>query len=221
MSELTSQPMTTNATPGDRRSKLLDGVLASILFLLAVVALIALTIFMKRVGPVALFVEGVVMTAVAIYLLQRSYASHLAEVTRAWLGVLGGFFGWTALEASALLGQLAIETEQGVWLFVLAGLVTAVLFRNSLPLGPKFWLAAFHANWVGHIILFTQRALALNGYPIFETTYKLSGVIAGIGIVGVYTWIFTRSRTRIQRLWAALTIFVLIIIVVYAIRGFW
>ncbi len=221
MRDLTSNSPTIKSTTGDRSSKLRDGLLASIIFLLSVVALIFTTILLKRVGPVALFIEGVVMTAVSIYLLHRSYAPHLPEVTRAWLGVLGGFFAWTALEASNLLGQLAIETERGVWLFVMAALVTAVLFRHGLPLGPKFWLAAFHANWIGHIILFTQRALALNGYPIFETTYKLSGVLAGIGIVGVYAWIFTRSRTRIQRLWAALAVFVLVIIVVYAIRGFW
>ncbi len=104
---------------------------------------------------------------------------------------------------------------------VLGGFVLVVARRGGLPLiGSQFWLGAFFANWMGHLVLFTQRYLAQD-YPIFAITYRASGVLAALGIVGAYWWIFKRSRTRLQRLWAALSVFVMIIIVVYAVRGFW
>ena len=206
----------------DRRSRLVDGLLASLAFLLIVVLLIVTTILAKRAGPMVLAVETAVMLTVAFFLLHRSLDQGRTAVHQAWYGILSGFFAWTALEAGALLGQLTIETERGVVLFlVLGGFVWMVARRGGLPLiGAQFWLGAFFANWVGHLVLFTQRYLAQD-FPVFAVTYRVSGVLAGFGVLAVYWWIFKRSQTRLQRLWAALSIFVLLIIVVYAIRGFW
>jgi hypothetical protein len=206
----------------DQRSRWVDGVLASLAFLGLVVVLIVATILAKRAGPMVLLVETAVMLTLSLFCLLRALDGERTAVHQAWYGILSGFFAWTALEAGALLGQLAIETERGVILFlVLGGFVLVVAQRGGLPLiGAQFWLGAFFANWVGHLVLFTQRYLAQD-YPVFTITYRVSGGLAALGIVGVYGWIFKRSRTRLQRLWAALSVFVLIIIVVYAVRGFW
>jgi hypothetical protein len=204
----------------ERRSKWIDGVLASALFLLLVVALIVLTIGAKRLGAVALGVETAVTLALAIFLLHRSLQPRFDAVARAWYGIVGGFLAWTTTEASALLGLTSLDHEGNVVLFLLAALALPVMARHGLPLGARFWLAAFVLNWGGHIVLFVQRYLAQD-YPIFAVTYRVSGVLAGLAIVGIYAWIFRRSQTRLQRLQAALWVFVMIIIVVYAIRGFW
>lgn len=223
MHEIASPPPKISVlTMSDRRSRWQDGVFASLLFLLTVVALIVTTILLKRVGPTALFIEAVVTFVASMFLLQRSYSPGITAVSQVWHGVLSGFLAWTTLEAAALLGQIAIETERGGALF----LVTAVTFwiirrHGDLSLGAQFFAAAILANWIGHLVLFTQRYLALNGYPLFQTTYRLSGVVAAIGIVVVYSWIFRRSQTPLERLWAALSVYVLVIIVLYAARGFW
>jgi len=222
LSEVSSVNTGTAVAMSNRRSRLVDGLLASIVLLLAVVVLIVTTIVLKRMGPLALAMETAVMLALSFFCLHRSLDDGRTAVPQAWYGLLGGFFGWTALEAGALLGQIKIETEQGVLLFItLGGMLWLTQRRGGLPLtGAQFWLGAFFANWVGHLVLYTQRYLAQD-FSIFSITYRASGVLAGLGIVGVYWWIFKRSQTRLQRLWAALSIFVLLIIVVYAIRGFW
>lgn len=205
----------------ERRSKLRDGVGASLAFLALVLGLIVVTILMKRLGTTALAVETAVTLALAIFCLVRSLQPHRSVVAQAWYGIIGGFLAWTTTESSALLGFTSLDHEGNVVLFVLAALALVVLARSgTLALGARFWLLAFVLNWFGHIVLFVQRYLATD-YPIFAVTYRLSGVVAAVAIAGIYIWIFTRSKTRIQRLQAALWVFVMAIIVAYAIRGFW
>ncbi len=101
----------TQLSAEDRRSRWLDGLVASLTFLGIVAALIVATILAKRAGPVVLLVETAVMLALALFCLLRGLDEGRTAVHQAWYGILSGFFAWTALEAGALLGQLAIETE--------------------------------------------------------------------------------------------------------------
>lgn len=205
----------------DFRSRWIHGVAASLVMLAVVVGLILLTIGMKHLGRVALLIESVVMLAAAGYLFHGSLRYTGNQVRQAWFGIMGGFAGWTFLEASALLGQVAIENERGVALFILVLVLYVILYRRGLETGPGFWGAAFLANWAGHLVLYLQRYCILQGYDYFRFTYRASGVMAGIGILLVYGWIFTRSRTPVRRLAASLSVFVLVIILVYSIRGIW
>lgn len=205
----------------DMKSKWIDGVLASVLYLVIVVFLIVLTIFGKKTGPHFLITEGVVMLVAGTFMFNRSYRRDLPDVQQAWSAILAGFLSWTSLEAFALVGQITIETEKGVSLFFVALLAFIVAHRHGLQTGPRFFGATFLANWIGHLVLYTQRALYLQGYQVFEITYRASGVVAFFIMIGVYYWMFTRSKNRIQRLWVSLSVFVLVIIMVYAVRGFW
>jgi hypothetical protein len=190
----------------DLRSKILDGLLpAVVLYLLLMLILFGLGPIRALFGGPGLLVYVLGLLGVAMFSLQRSLALGLSETTRAWYGMAGGVLAWAVVQIS---GMLEPATELGlreVVLLILVALVGALLWRQSLPLGVRFFWITFCANWSGSLFLFFLERVA-DWSPVLTLLYRLTGYAAAMACTLVVAWMLLRSQRRIQRIWASLVI---------------
>ena len=200
------------------RSKLIDGLLAfgTLVILVFVTALLRRPF--QSYGMPGLLIYTLAMLALAYTCLELSVNGRVHEYARAWYGMVGGLFAWTALETSSFIGLQLIAQLEGLLFLIMLGLFAAILWRHGLPIGAKFWLQTFLMSWTGHFILVTQQFLS--PYTrIIDITYPLTGYLSITAALGVLIWIFSRSRTPISRLWGAVWMWFLVVIALYVFRG--
>ena len=203
------------------KSKLMDGLVAP-LFLILITILVALLIkpveiLFQRPG---LLVYTVVLLAAAIVSLERSVVLRFPDASRALWGAVGGLLTWNVIELSNLIGTQGLITETGVLLLMLVGLIIGVLWKKILPLGVKFYTVTFLAGWVGH--LGTQGIkflLTINKSPDANNTFQVIG-FSVIGLcVMIMVWIFLQAKSRIQRLWGTVALWMCAVLLMYIFRG--
>ncbi len=183
------------------RSKVIDGLLATLIILILLAVLIGFIFLANMAGTTGIVLYIVLALVITWYFLKKSLDEKLNAVPRAWYGIISGMTAWTVLELGEILNLAGIECKDGVHLIILAAIVTWLLW-NILPLGAHFFIFIFFINWAGHIVIKVQEYLG-EFWEIFNITLAIYSW-AALPIAGlIIYWIFTRSETRIQRLYAA------------------
>lgn len=201
----------------DMRSKLLDGMLAFILPTLGMFALIFSFRFVKQFGAMGYWGYAVIILPVSIWLLRRSLETKRSEIARAWYGIWGGFSGWTFTELGHTLGFLSIEDWDGIFLLVLVGALTFVLW-TYLPLGARFWATIFELNWLGHMVILMQKHIFGTGAAL-QTPFLLTAIICGAVLLGLLYWLFTKTTRRLQRMWCGIGMWIMLVIIMFVFKG--
>jgi len=203
------------------RSKLLDGLLAPLVLILITI-LVALLIrpveiLFQRPG---LLVYTVVLLAAAVVSLERSVVLRFPDAVRALWGIVGGLLTWTVIELSTMIGEQGIISQTGVILLMLVGLIVGVLWKKVLPLGVKFYTVTFLGGWIGHLSLNGIRfVLDMNKDSAAANTIQMIGFsVIGVCVI-IMGWIFLQSKSRIQRLWGTVALWLCAVLLLYIFRG--
>lgn len=203
------------------RSKLLDGLLAPLVLILITI-LVALLIrpveiLFQRPG---LMVYTVVLLAAAVVSLERSVVLRFPDAARALWGIVGGLLTWTVIELSTMIGEQGIISQTGVILLMLVGLIVGVLWKKVLPLGVKFYTVTFLGGWIGHLSLNGIRfVLDMNEDSAAANTIQMIGFsVIGVCVI-IMGWIFLQSKSRIQRLWGTVALWLCAVLLLYIFRG--
>ena len=186
---------------GDLRSKLIDGLGGSVLLLLLLAVLIGMIIAVRNAGAVGIVSLTVILIILTWFFLKCSLNENLSDVLKAWYGIISSMTAWTVLELGELLGLAGIECKDGTHLIILAAIFTLLLWKY-FPLGPRFFIFVFFLNWAGHILIKLQEYLG-TFWAVFDITLTFYSWAALILAVFTIIWIFVKSETRIQRLYAA------------------
>jgi len=203
----------------DFNSKLLDGLLpALVLYLLFMLVVLGLKPIRAEFGGPGLLIYALGLLGVAMFSLQRALVQRFSEATRAWYGLAAGLLAWSVAEIGGLLDGSGLLTPRGVILLLMVTLVTALLWRAGQPLGVRFFLATFLANWGGDVAVSFLRVAAEWG-PAVRVFYLGIGLVSGLVSLGVLLWIFFRSERRVQRIWASLWVILFAVGAVYIFRG--
>ncbi|HEX9018973.1 MAG TPA: hypothetical protein VF806_07285 [Anaerolineaceae bacterium] len=196
-------------------SKLTDGVLAVIVLVLLWV-MVALVVQPIRVmfGLPGLLIYVLGLLATAMFALQQSISASHSETTRIWYGIVGGFLAWSVADVTTYLGIPLMPNISGVILLIMVALIVALLWRNILPNGVRFFSLTLLLNWTERVILSLQDWLA-GISPVFTLSFRVAGVLAGFFALMLFAWILFRTRRRVQRVVGALMVWFLISLVVY------
>jgi hypothetical protein len=193
----------------DLYSKILDGLLpAVVLYLLLMLVLFSLAPIRVMFGGPGLLVYVLGLLAVAMYSLQRALSLGLSESTRAWYGIAAGVLAWAVVLISGLLEPVADLGPRGLVLLILVALVGALLWRQNLPLGGRFFWITFCANWSGSLFLFYFEIVS-TWNPFLTLLFRLTGYAAAVGSGFLLAWMMLYSQRRIQRIWASLAMVLL------------
>ena len=184
------------------KSKFFDGLLSAVIMMAVMYPLIMLFRLLEKWGTTSYWIAVFIFLLSGIWMLYRATQEKLSEVGRAWYGIIGALFAWTTTELSHELGMIDIENYD--ILIVLAVLVgfLAVMWKY-FPMGAKFWIVMFLMNWVGHVYIHVGQAFL--GSAV-KTIFTVTAAAYGLLLIGLIYWIFARSSTRVQRLWAGLWI---------------
>lgn len=196
-------------------SKLTDGVLAVIVLVLLWV-MVALVVQPIRVmfGLPGLLIYVLGLLATAMFALQQSISASHSETTRIWYGIVGGFLAWSVADVTTYLGIPLMPNISGVILLIMVALIVALLWRNILPNGVRFFSLTLLLNWTERVILSLQDWLA-GISPVFTLSFRVAGALAGFFALLMFAWILFRTRRRVQRVVGALMVWFLISLVVY------
>jgi hypothetical protein len=199
-------------------SKLTDGILAAtLLYLTSILIALLMRPIELLYGASGLLVYTLIMLAISMYFLQQSISVRHADINRAWYGIAGGFFTWMVAEINTHIG-IPMPIPVGLVPLIMVSLIVALLWRNHLPVGARFFSLTFLINWAGFLLVSIQERLAALS-PIFILLYWGTGVLAVIAFVVVILWILFRSQRRIERAGGALVLWFLINIALYVFRG--
>jgi hypothetical protein len=203
----------------DLRSKLIDGLLAAgVLVLLDVLIILFVNPIMVIFDRPGMLVYTVVLVAIAAICLERSMSSRDPEMTRAWWGILSGVGAWIVIKFSDWLGSQAIINETGVINLMLALLVASVIWRKVNFVGLHYFILVFFMGWLVHVGL--ASLMFLSSYmPQFHTILSGTGILFGVVMAASVLFIIVRSQTRMERLNAALVIWLSAMIMIYVFRG--
>jgi len=201
------------------RSKLVDGLLAGgVLVLLEMMLILLLKPIQLIFESPGLLVYTVILIALSAICLERSLAGRDSELTRAWWGVLAGLSAWVVIALSNKLGGLDLISETGILNLILALLVASVVWRRIAPLGLRYFFLLTFLGWLGQMGLEAMTFLSAHE-PRLNTVTTGLGYLAGAVLVVAFIYIFTRSRTRLDRLNAALVIWFAATVMIYVFRG--
>jgi len=187
----------------DLRSKLIDGLLSFVIIMAMMWPLILMFRLLPQWGLGSYWAAAVIILAAAIWMLYLTTLEKSSQVARAWYGIFGGLCAWTVAELSHELGMLDIEQSDILIMLVLFSAALLVLWKY-LPEGARFWIVIFMINWVGHIFIHVTEACCAGAQlDIINMTTALA---FGLMTIGSFYWIFYRTTTRLQRLWAGVSI---------------
>jgi hypothetical protein len=188
----------------DLRSKLMDGLLPMlVLYLLTMLVIMPAGLIEGLWGGPGLLVYLVCLLGIAMYSMQRALVTRYSEVTRAWYGMSGGLLAWLVLNLSSNIENQALGGLTPVILWIMATLVTMLLWRPYLPVGARFFLVTCLAAAARLLII--QLLSLLSGWsPALHVFYLGAGFVSAAAFVLVLAWAFVFSEWHIQRMWAAL-----------------
>ncbi len=202
----------------DWQSKLTDGVLT-----MAALVLVWLTINLVvrpielLFGQPGLLIYVLVLMAFAMYFLQQAMLSRRLETIRVWFGIAGGLFAWAVVDLSGYMGGLKLPYLTAVVILIMVSLILALLWRNVLPQGVRFFGLTFLLSWIGNLIIRFQADL-VNLSPVFYLTYRITAYLAILGAVLLLGWTIFRARRRVHRVSGALAVWFFISL---ALSVFW
>ncbi|HBX69507.1 MAG TPA: hypothetical protein DEH25_09030 [Chloroflexi bacterium] len=185
------------------RSKFFDGALSALIIMFIMFPLIMLFKPLKVWGDPAYWAAALVFLALGSWCLFRATQEKLSEVGRAWYGIFGGLCAWTVTEISHELGLIDIERADIVLVLAVSLAVLAVMWKY-FPFGAHFWIVIFLMNWVGHVFIHVVQAVFDSALASTIFTVTTAGYV--LLMLGLLYWIFARSQTRLQRLWAGVWI---------------
>ncbi|MEN6410466.1 MAG: hypothetical protein ABFD44_12230 [Anaerolineaceae bacterium] len=185
------------------RSILVDGVLAAGILLLVVVVTLLLNRVFRNMGAPYVLIYALTLIALAFCCLEFGLHHSLANTTRAWYGMVGGIFAWSAVRTAQLIGMGSLTSANSILLLIMASLFFGVMWLHGLPLGVQFWLQAFLLNWLGNLLIEGQKYLS-QWSNFFNNTLTLTGYTAILAVLLIGVWLFERSTNRLKRLRSAL-----------------
>lgn len=205
----------------DLSSKFFDGILpVFVLYLVWQTTLLPVGILYHRFGGPGLMVYALGLIAVAVYSFQRGLSTRIAETTRGWYGMASGLLAWAATEFTSMISQESLSDLDTAIPLLLAILITALLWRQYLPAGARFFLTTYLSNGAGHILITFFRLLAGTS-PAASLFYLIMGYAAIALALGGLGWILFFSERRLQRMWAALVVLMTASAAVYIFWGGW
>lgn len=187
----------------DLRSKLIDGALPFALLLVLSLLLGLLVRPFQVFGSPGFLVFTLVLIGLSFYSLAQSVNDALQETTRAWYGLVGGIFAWSASDVSILIGMTNLHEGTSFILWIMVALFSITLWRRVLPLGVKFWLQTILLSWAGQIYL-SGATYLIHFVPAVSPLLIISGGLAVGAAVGAIVHLFVSTHGRTQRLWDAL-----------------
>ncbi len=208
-------------SPNNREwwSKLTDGILTAVLMILVwLTVLLVIRPISLMFGTPGLLICVLALLAGAMAALQQALVPGRGDITRAWFGMAGGFLSWSVVEVNSYLGVPILPNLAGMLLLVMVILIVTLLWRSVLPLGARLFSLVFLLNWTAHDFMRIQGVLA-GLSPIFQLIYRATGYLAIFVLILVLGWMLFQSRRRLQRVSAALLIWFLFTISVYAFSG--
>lgn len=201
------------------RSKLTDGLLAAgVMVLLEVMLILFVNPILILFDRPGMLVYTVVLVALAAICLDRSLSNRDSEMTRAGWGIIGGIVTWVVIEFSSFLGRQSLINETGILNLMVVVLLASVIWRKLPYIGLNYFLSIALIGWLSQVCIASLRFLT-SFEPRIETVFIGMGVLAAILMASSIGYIFFRSRTRLERLNAALVIWFSAILMIYVFRG--
>ncbi len=203
----------------DWNSKLVDGIVPAILLSILWV-LIALTVdpIEHSLGQPGMLVFILGVLAVAMFALQHSLQGRFAAHLRALYGMIGGFLSWSVSLLSLRLGAPILSSPGGMILMIMAVLVISILWRNSLPIGAKFFCTAFFILWGEQVFADTLLAWVRMS-PVIAWVYHEMVYVGALVSLGAVAYILFYSHRRIERIAAALILWAGVSLMILIARG--
>jgi hypothetical protein len=201
------------------RSKLVDGLLAGgvlvLLELLLILLIQPVQLIFSRPG---LLVYTVSLMAVAVLCLEQSLSTEKDEMNQAWWGTLGGILGWVVIELGTWLGGQSMIGESAIFSLMFIFLIVSSLWRHTQLLGFRYFVVLIFLGWVGHVAI--QGVVLLVIYmPQLGLTLQWIGYLAWVGLAAALLYNFFGTRSRQERLDAAIMAWFAVMVLIYAFRG--
>lgn len=189
-------------------SKLRDGLLpALVMLLLIVVPSLLMLPIQTRFGRPGLLVYMLVLLMLGMILLERSLHEDRPIIRRAWYGQAGGMLTWMATEVTDRLSETGLISLDAVPFFLILGLVIAILWRRVLPLPARWFVLVFFLNWSSRLIISGEK-FVVGYFPHLRLIYPITIGIGSVGALACFFVIMWRSRNRLQRIQAAIGLWI-------------
>jgi hypothetical protein len=189
-------------------SKLRDGLLpALVMLLLIVVPSLLMLPIQTRFGRPGLLVYMLVLLMLGMILLERSLHEDRPVIRSAWYGLAGGMLTWMATEVTDRLSKAGLISLDAVPFFLILGLVIAILWRRVLPLPARWFVLVFFLNWSSRLIISGEK-FVVSYFPHLRLIYPITIGIGSVGALACFFVIMWRSRNRLQRIQAAIGLWI-------------
>lgn len=204
----------------DLDNKLTNGILTPlVLFLISFFMALLIPVIEVLFGRPGLLIYAIVLISVSAILLERSIVEKFSETIQGRFGMAGGMVGWIVIEIAERISQTNISSETGVIAYLLVFLVVFIFWLKLFPIGAKFFFSVFLSLWSGHLFLDVIRFLSIgNPYALLIRQITVFSAL-GVTLISVI-WILIRSKTPVQRLWAALVLGLSLAAIAYALQVF-
>jgi len=144
------------------------------------------------------FIYILILLAAGIFMLARSLLTGSQDAQLADAGLTAGVLLWQVTQFSNVLGSSGLFGQSG-WLFwLMAVLITTVLWRKVLPIGLRFFMLVYLLFWAGQ--LYTNTLVLITAWPpVFIAAYHAVRVAALLGVIVFLWWIVFRTSTAVER----------------------
>ena len=149
-------------------------------------------------GKPGVFIYILILLAAGIFMLARALITGRQEAQLADAGLCAGVLLWQGTHFSSLLGKSGLFGQSG-WLFwLMAVLITIVLWRKVLPIGLRFFILVYMLLWAG--LLYANTLSIISGWPpVFIASYHALQALALVGVL-IFLWaIVFRTSTAVER----------------------
>lgn len=149
-------------------------------------------------GKPGVFIYILILLAAGIFMLARALLTSRQEAQLADAGLTAGVLLWQVTQFSNLLGNSGLF-GQGGWLFwLMAVLITTVLWQKVLPIGLRFFIIVYLIWWAG--LLYANTLSLITGWsPVFITSYHAVSAVALVGVLAFVLWIVFRTSKVVER----------------------
>lgn len=196
-------------------SRLSEGCLsAAALFLAWLTVVMSVHPIEATLGEPGLLVYMLVLLALSMFSLQQGLVLKHREANRAWYGVIGGLFAWAVVEVGSYLGVLILPDPAVFVLIIMVSLIVALLWRNGLTAGARFFFLTFILSWAQKVLVIIQESLASH-LPSLSLAFHAIGILAVVAAVLLLGWVLIMPRRRIQLVYGALGIWSLFSLALY------
>ena len=149
-------------------------------------------------GKPGAFIYILILLAAGIFMLARALLTGRQEAQLADAGLTAGVLLWQVTQFSNLLGSSGLFRPGG-WLFwLMAVLITTVLWRKVLPIGLRFFMLVFLLFWAG--LLYTSTLALITAWPpVFIAIFHAVRAAALAGVLVFLWWIVYRTSNVVER----------------------